>query len=97
MSRKIIERICIAIFLFGFANFAVFWVTALLLGGDAVGGKIEDGNYYLSSHGRFTKVSSGTFYYSRAHARSIWITHPLALFALVAAASVNRDKKRSAT
>lgn len=33
------------------AFFAVFWIVSDTAGGDAVNGKIENGRYYLCSHG----------------------------------------------
>ncbi len=60
-------------------NFASFWIIAAASGGDAGNGKEEGGRYYLAEHGHYTEVSKDFFEYSRVHARSIWITHPLAL------------------
>jgi hypothetical protein len=39
-----------------------FWfgypfLTCWVFGGDALGGKVEDGHFYLGSHGRYTEVS----------------------------------------
>lgn len=53
---------------------------AVLYGGDALNGKVEDGHYYLASHGRYTEVSQRFFEYSRIHALSAFIAIPLALF-----------------
>jgi hypothetical protein len=78
-----------------FFNFAAFFVVALMLGGDALNGKIEDGRYYLANHGRFTEVSSAVWHYSRAHVISVLITHPLGILGgggLMAYA--NRKSKR---
>jgi hypothetical protein len=46
-------------------------------------GKVEDGRFYLSSHGRLTEVSEATWQYLRAHERSIWVTHPLVFLGLL--------------
>src|SRR5258706_14722303 len=51
------------------------------LGGDAVNGKIAGGHYFLMSHGRYTEVSADIFNYSRSHAYSTGVTHPLAFAA----------------
>jgi len=60
-----------------FLNFAIFWIVAVSIGGDAVNGKIEGNQYYVASHGRYTEVSSGVWKYSEIHAKSIWVTHPI--------------------
>src|SRR5262245_55965390 len=64
---------CVAIL-----NFLSFVAAAAVLGGDAVNGKTDGQKYYLSSHGHFTEVSRSVFEYSRFHAYSVWVTHPLA-------------------
>lgn len=66
------------LFFGGLLNFLIFWHVAVYIGGDAVGGKIENGKYFVSSHGKLTEVSEATWHYSYAHAVSTWITHPLA-------------------
>ena len=66
-------------FLVGILNFAVFWIAAVYLGGDAVSGKVVDGHYFLSNHGHLTEVSRAVFTYSQYHVRSVFVTHPLGL------------------
>ena len=58
-------------------NFLMFWIGAVLLGGDALNGKVENGHYFLGSHGRFTEVSFDVFTYSQWHTRSVFVTHSL--------------------
>lgn len=70
------------IWLGAIANFASFWIIAVVCGGDALNGKEEAGKYFLSSHGHDTEVTRSFFEYSRFHALSIWITHPLAIVSL---------------
>src|SRR5262245_47828564 len=69
------ERLLIPIFAVAFGNFVAFWVIGLSLGGSAVGGKVEDGRYYLNLKGRFTEVSHAVYLYSSIHHRSWWVTH----------------------
>ena len=69
-----------ALFIIGFVNFAVFWIVAAIIGGDAVGNGPINGKYYVSSHGHQIEVSRSVYEYSWYHSRSIWITHPLAFF-----------------
>jgi hypothetical protein len=71
-----------AVFFAALLNFAVFWVVAVRLGGDAVNGRMQDGHFYLASHGKYTEVSGRVFMYSRLHTYSVWVTHPLALLAV---------------
>lgn len=58
-------------------NFLSFVVVSGSLGGDALNGRIEDGDYLLSNRGRLTQVEPWVWHYSRAHAISIFLTHPL--------------------
>ena len=66
------------IFLLCILNFVVFWIVAVLIGGDAVNGYHQGGHYFLKSHGKATEVSEAVFDYSKWHARSLYATHPLA-------------------
>lgn len=95
MSQKTLQKICVTIFFLGLANFAMFLIGAVILGGDAVSGKVEDGHYYLSNHGRLTEVSRGAYIYSRTHTLSVWVTHPLAILAVIAERRMNKNEKRS--
>ena len=62
-------------------NFLVFFAVALYLGGDAANGKIDDGHFYLGSHGHYTEVSARVFAYSKWHTYSVWLTHSAAFIA----------------
>lgn len=53
-------------------NFASFFAGCLYLGGDTLNGKIEDGQFYLSNHGKLTEVSEGVYRYSQLHALSVF-------------------------
>ena len=68
------------LFAIGIVNFASFWIIAVIIGGVAVGSGAVDGRYFVSEHGHRTEVSRSVFEYSWYHARSVWVTHPLALF-----------------
>jgi hypothetical protein len=61
----------------GVANFLVFWVAAVLLGGDALNGSAAGGHYYLWSRGHLTEVSRGVWIYSWAHAFFTFTTFPI--------------------
>ena len=73
------------------ANFAVFFIVALAIGGDAFNGKAEGGRYFLANHGKLTEVSRAVYDYSRYHTMSLFITHPLAFLAAWRA-KVARDR-----
>jgi hypothetical protein len=50
----------------------------LALGGDALNhGSINDGHYYIKSHGRTKEVTEALFEYSRWHASILKITQPI--------------------
>ena len=81
--------------LFGVAviNFVAFFIIAILLGGDAINGMIKDGHYYLASHGRYTEVTEGVFNYSRHHAYSVFVTHPVGMVAAWYLGRMSASKK----
>ena len=56
-SWTVIGVVCIA-------NFVVFFLTALMLGGDAINGKAEGGRFFLANHGKLTEVSRATSIYT---------------------------------
>jgi hypothetical protein len=72
-----------AIVAVGFLNFGAFLASALILGGDAVNGYQKDDRYYVAEKGKITEVRRGVWLYSRAHAYSVWVTHPLAIVGLL--------------
>jgi hypothetical protein len=82
----------------GILNFLSFCIIAMSIGGDAVDGRIDGGRYFVSAHGRDTEVSRSAFEYSRFHARSVWVTHPLAFcgFVLLFAEHEKRKARPSA-
>jgi hypothetical protein len=86
------NRAATVINLVALANFFVFVVIALCIGGSAIGGKIENGKYYVFSHGRYTEVSPATFEYSQIHTYSVFATVPLAIFISVKHYLAERSK-----
>lgn len=52
---------------FGVINFVAFLALSCWLGGEAFGGKVERGHYFLGAHGRFREVDHATFLYSVIH------------------------------
>jgi hypothetical protein len=83
----------ITLFAVAMLNFWSFLVVALLIGGDALSGKAENGRYYLSSHGRHTEVSRAVWHYSKIHTISVLVTHPLGIGCAWLAAYAERKKR----
>lgn len=57
-------RLCVAarrVFLLAWVEFLVFCATSLLVGGNAMNGKVVNGQYSLGMNGRFTEVSQALF------------------------------------
>jgi hypothetical protein len=82
MTRRWQRRLCFMAGAFAFLNFAIFFAGILLLGGDAANGGVQNGRYYLNSHGAYTEVSRGVYMHSWWHELSRPFT--FALFAFVA-------------
>jgi hypothetical protein len=76
---------CTVVWIVAIGNFVGFAIMSHVLGGDALNGRIEDGRYFLNQNGRLTEVSQAVFEYSRWHARSLFVTHPLAIVAGIVA------------
>ncbi len=83
----------------GMMNFAAFFVSSIMSGGGATGGKIENGVYYLGNHGKFKPVSREVYQRILWHERSVWITHPLAMlgFVLYGAAKMTTQRQSRAS
>jgi hypothetical protein len=71
-------------------NFIAFYIVSSLIGGDAINGKIEYGQYFLGEHGRFTQVSQAIFAYSRWHMLSLFMTHPLGMLSYAVRMALRR-------
>ena len=100
MFNASFKRLCYTVCIAAWLNFLVNWFVVFFIGGSAYYGRIVAGRYYLGtkSH-RYTEVSQGVFTYSLIHARSIWITHPLAFittFILILAADKKKEEKNAA-
>jgi hypothetical protein len=72
-----------------FLNFMAFVAGTLVLGGDALNGKVVNGHYFLNSHGRHTEVTRATYSYSWWHGASL--TASFVLFAVAAYYGRRRD------
>ena len=70
-------------FLIAIVNFLAFVIVGSFLGGDALNGHQEGGRYFLANHGKLTETSRAVFIYSKIHAISLFVTHPLAIFSVL--------------
>lgn len=71
-------------------NMTVFGITILFLGGDAWGGKIEGGEYFVGNHGNLTEVSRSVWFFNQYHAIITVVTIPLALVSFWIACQLDR-------
>jgi hypothetical protein len=71
--------LALAAVVIGSANFFWFFIESARLGGDALNGSVREGHYFVVSHGSTTEVDRATWEWSRFHAMSLFVTHPLAL------------------
>jgi len=91
------QTLCKILFAIAFVNFGIYWLAAVYLGGDALSGGIRNGRYFLMNHGAYREVSEAVFNYSKWHARSIWITHPMAFAAVAFLLHLRREKNAADT
>jgi hypothetical protein len=77
--RRALPYVALVAVVVGLANFGWFLVESQALGGDGLNGFVRSGRYFLDNKGTYTEVSQATWEWSRVHAMSIFVTHPLAL------------------
>jgi hypothetical protein len=77
--KTMLSRIGFGLFLLAIINFAAFAIGSLVLGGDALNGKVENGTYYVAHRGTHAEVSQVAWWYSYTHAISVFVTHPLGI------------------
>ena len=54
------------------------WFAGLVyLGGDAVSGYVDDGSFYVGSHGEYTEVNEAAWHYSRVHTVLFIVSIPI--------------------
>jgi hypothetical protein len=76
--KRWLPYLALAAIVVGFANFFWFMVESAP-NGDALNGFTRAGHYFLVSHGRTTEVTQAAWEWSRFHAASVFVTHPLAM------------------
>jgi hypothetical protein len=77
--KTLAKRLGFALGFLYLLNFFAFFVVSMSIGGDGVGGKRENGRYYVGDHGKFKEVSRAVWLFSGCHAVSIFVTVPLAI------------------
>ena len=83
MKSSLVMTTCAAFFLASFINWFVFFAISVALGGDGLGGKVENGKYYVVWHGRYNEVQPSFFTFSSIHAAYSVGTFAFALICLV--------------
>src|SRR5882762_10146722 len=73
------RRFSTIVFVVAWLNGCAFAVHDTVLGGSASNGKVENGKYYVSSHGHYTEVSRSAFEFCKWHE---WSAAGLILLAL---------------
>jgi hypothetical protein len=71
--------VCKYITIFALAYFFLFVVFSIIIGGDALNGFIEQGHYYVTSHGKNTEVSKFIWYLSRIQAIAVFVIMPIGM------------------
>ena len=67
------QRILSSVAIIATLNWLIFWGVAVELGGTATNEGMLGGQYFVSSHGKLTQVTSLQWYYSYAHQRISFI------------------------
>jgi hypothetical protein len=75
-----IQTVCEIIFAIAFVNFFTGMFIYLIIGGDALGGKIDGEHYYVGPHG-YKEVPFIIYFYSLIHTCRLIITFSLAMLA----------------
>jgi hypothetical protein len=83
MAKKALGIASLLVVLVGIVNFITFYSESLRLGGDAMSGHQADGRFYLSNHGVPKEVTEEAWRHSLWHSRTVFVTHPLAMLAMV--------------
>jgi hypothetical protein len=90
------KRLAYSLIFVAWLNGCSFFIHESVLGGSATNGKIENGHYYVGSHGRYTEVSRSTWQFSRWHEYSaILSTFVFLLLGIFLAVEKPREKHHS--
>jgi hypothetical protein len=67
-------RLALILTLLCVVNFVSFIGHTIYLGGEATKGKVENGHFYVKSHGKYTEVTEAQFDSNKLHASSVIAT-----------------------
>jgi hypothetical protein len=90
-----LQKWLLAFFLAQFLNFFTFAGVSGILGGDGLNGKIEDGAFFVSSHGNYTQVTRIEYQFSRLQAETTIALHIPAFLCFLIVARKWKGKSRS--
>ena len=82
MIRSTLAILSVIFIVIASVNFITFVAEAERLGGDALNGYERDGHFYVSSHGHAKEIDEETWRRYRAHAISVFLTHPMGMLAI---------------
>ena len=89
-------KIATAILILCVLNFIAFAVGSMVIGGNADTRITSEEKYYVSNHGKRIEVTEQVWNYSYWHARTIIVTHPLAIILfLILGQKWQEQRKRS--
>lgn len=79
-------------------NFGVWGVITSVIHGDAINGKIANGDYYVAMKGRYSEVSRNVYLYSYVHTCSQFVLFPaVILVGLLEGVNRKRTARRNPT
>ena len=88
-----LERLCWWVVWIVVINWMSCAIIATAIGGDGWGVPVENGRYFVESHGTRTEVSKTTYYYTKVHLAVSFALAPLLLIAGVTAALLGDHRK----
>lgn len=77
--KKLLVVLAAVVAIVGIVNLLSFFALSLIRGGDAFGGYMRDGRYYVTNHGEETEVSEAEWRRSRLQGQSLLLTIPLTM------------------
>jgi len=95
MYQGVVSKVLRGLVWIGLLNFFSFALFSSLIGGDALGGQVHDGHYFVSYKGNLTEVSSAVFTYNYIHSGSQLLTFPLMMIAGVVLGSRKTEHERA--
>ena len=79
IRRRRIERTCWRALYLIIANWWACGIIAVFVGGDGWSGYVQNGHYFLGSHGHYVETSYAVFLYTKIHLAITMASFPVAL------------------